>query len=272
MSNILVFDSGVGGISVVREIKQLLPTVSIDYLFDNQFYPYGQLEEQTLIKRLCGLLSDIALKTNPDLIVIACNSASTIALPTLRKLFDIPIVGVVPAIKPASQLSKSNVIGLLATQGTITREYIEDLKQAHASNSQLVSVGSNELVEMAEQLFCGVKPDVNRLHEICRPIFEKADVMILGCTHFPLLKNEIEQVCPKDILLIDSGKAIAQRVMKLLSYNTENRQQSLKTKTPSNLLNYRALYTKTDLDKLFITSLFNEGFNEVLLFTLLEQR
>jgi len=263
MSNILVFDSGVGGISVVREIKQLLPNVSIDYLFDNLFYPYGELDEESLINRLSSLLSVLVEKTDPQLIVIACNSASTIALPALRKLFDIPIVGVVPAIKPASALSKSKVIGLLATQGTVTRDYIDDLAQTHAANCQLVSVGSNELVEMAEQTFRGITPNAKRLAQICDPIFEKADVMILGCTHFPLLIQTLKQVCPHHIVLIDSGYAIAQRVMELLSViNSEHK------KTPDNTLNYRAFHTKANLDKLLFSSLFTEGFNEVELVTL----
>jgi len=263
MSNILVFDSGVGGISVVREIKQLMPNVSIDYLFDNLFYPYGELDEESLINRLTSLLLALAKKTNPQLIVIACNSASTIALPTLRKLFDIPIVGVVPAIKPASALSKSKIIGLLATQGTVTRDYIEDLTQTHAANCQLVSVGSNELVEMAEQTFRGIMPDGQRLAQICAPIFEQADVMVLGCTHFPLLINTLKQVCPEHIVLVDSGYAIAQRVMELL--NVINRKHK---KTPDNLLNHRAFHTKANLDKLLFSSLFTEGFNEVELLTL----
>ena len=263
MSNILVFDSGVGGISVVREIKQLLPNVSIDYLFDNLFYPYGELSEETLITRLSSLLSEMIKNTYPNLIVIACNSASTIALPALRQLFDIPIVGVVPAIKPASALSQSKVIGLLATQGTVTRDYIEELTQAHAANCQLISVGSNELVEMAEQSFRGIAPDSHRLATICRPIFDGADVMILGCTHFPLLLNSIKQVCPKHIVLIDSGRAIALRVMELL-----NITKGVKEKTPDNELDYRAFYTKANSDKLLFSSLFTEGFNKVQLVTL----
>lgn len=271
MSNILVFDSGIGGISVVREIKQLMPELSIDYLFDNQFYPYGELEEKTLITRLSLLLSKLAIETKPDLIVIACNSASTIALPSLRKLFDIPIIGVVPAIKPASELSESNVIGLLATQGTITRKYIKDLKETHASDCELISIGSAELVEMAEQSFRGVKPDKNRLYKICHPIFEKADVMILGCTHFPLLKEAIEQVCPSNIVLIDSGKAIAQRVMKLLNNERKSNKRTIQTKTPNNELNYRVFYTKTDLNKELIASLLHEGFIQTKLLTLLQE-
>lgn len=267
MSNILVFDSGVGGISVVREIKKLLPHISINYTFDNLFYPYGELDEQALIARLSSLLSHLVNITNPDLIVIACNSASTIALPKLRKLFNIPIVGVVPAIKPASVLSKSKVIGLLATKGTITREYTEELKARHAADCTLVSVGSNTIVEMAEQYFRGISPNKKQLLEICSPIIDKADVMILGCTHFPLLIEVFNEICPKHIVLIDSGKAIAQRVGELLDNKNLKRHNS-KTKTLDNHVNYRAFYTKSNLDKLLLSSLFSEGFNEVDLITL----
>ena len=262
MSNILVFDSGVGGISVVREIKQLLPSVSIDYLFDNLYYPYGELDESTLIQRIIAVIDCVAIEHKPQLIVIACNSASTIALPTLRAKFDIPIVGVVPAIKPASKLSNSKVIGLLATQGTITRDYIEQLKINHASDCELVNVGSNELVAMAENLYRGGKVSQQRLLDICQPIFERADVMILGCTHFPLLVECINQIKPPSLVIIDSGLAIAQRVKALLDV------KAVKTKTPHNFLNHRALYTKSIIDKSLISALFSEGFNEATLINL----
>lgn len=262
MSNILVFDSGVGGISVVREIKKLLPTVSIDYLFDNLYYPYGELDEDTLIQRLINIIGSVAVEHKPKLIVIACNSASTTALPALRAKFDIPIVGVVPAIKPASKLSHSKIIGLLATQGTITRDYVEQLKVSHASDCELINVGSNELVAMAETLYRGGKISQQRLSDICQPIFEQADVMILGCTHFPLLIECINQIKPATLLIIDSGLAIAQRVKELLNVN------SIEIKTPNNRLNHRALYTKTISDKSLIAALFSEGFNETTLITL----
>lgn len=262
MSNILVFDSGVGGISVAREIKDLLPNVSIDYLFDNLYYPYGELDESTLIQRIIAVIDCVAIEHKPQLIVIACNSASTIALPTLRAKFDIPIVGVVPAIKPASKLSNSKIIGLLATQGTITRDYIEQLKIAHAPDCELINVGSNELVGMAETLYRGGKISKQRLADICQPIFDRADVMILGCTHFPLLTECINQIKPASLVIIDSGLAIAQRVKELLNVN------SLGTKTPNDRLNHRALYTKTISDKSLIAALFSEGFNETTLITL----
>lgn len=259
MNNILVFDSGVGGISVVREIKQLLPQLSIDYLFDNLYYPYGQLDELTLINRLVALLGKLVISHQPDLIVIACNSASTIALPALRENFDIPIVGVVPAIKPASLISQSKKIGLLATQGTITRDYIDQLKESHAKDCQLISVGSAELVDMAEQLFRGEAVNQQQLKRICQPVIDNADVMILGCTHFPLLRQALNQICPKHIQIIDSGEAIAQRVKALLSTNK---------KMPDVMTNYRAFYTESNIDNRLYASLFTEGFNEVKLITL----
>lgn len=262
MSNILVFDSGVGGISVVREIKQLLPHVTIDYVFDNLYYPYGELDETTLINRLVSLLRQLSQQIQPDLIVIACNSASTIALPSLRDAFDIPIVGVVPAIKPASRLSQSKVIGLLATQGTVTRGYIEQLKRQHASDCQLVSIGSNELVVMAEQSFRQHDIDELKLKKICQPIFEQADVMVLGCTHFPLLKETLIKLAPEHIQMVDSGKAIAARVSDLLR---EGEVQ--KIKTPNDLIDHRAFYTKDNLDKALIAALFSEGFNDIELIT-----
>lgn len=252
---ILIFDSGIGGISVVREIKQLIPQVSIDYLFDNLYYPYGRLSEQQLIKRLVDLMVDVVNRTKPQLLVIACNSASTIALPALREALSIPVVGVVPAIKPAALLSTNKVIGLLATQGTISRDYISRLSDEHAADCDLIKVGSNELVAMAESVFRNKPIDLDQLTVICQPLLNTVDTLILGCTHFPLLKTQLQQVLPQTVTLIDSGVAIAQRV------------RSLIVKKPASNICYRAFYTKKYQDVSLNQSLNQEGFTELVYIT-----
>ncbi|NRA71878.1 MAG: glutamate racemase [Gammaproteobacteria bacterium] len=252
---ILIFDSGIGGISVVREIKQLLPQVSIDYLFDNLYYPYGRLSEEQLIKRLVELMSDVVNKTKPQLLVIACNSASTIALPALRKALSIPVVGVVPAIKPAAQQSKNKVIGLLATQGTISRDYISRLSNEHAPDCHLIKVGTNELVAMAESVFRNHAINLDQLTVICKPLQNTVDTLVLGCTHFPLLKNQLQQVLPQNVTLIDSGAAIAQRVCSIL------------IKKPDNNICFRAFYTERYQDDSLNQSLAQEGFSELVYIT-----
>ena len=263
VGKILMFDSGIGGISVYREIKQLMPELAIDYLFDNLYYPYGELSEQQLIDRLSGLISHVVQKSKPDLLVIACNSASTIALPSLRKLLDIPVVGVVPAIKPAADITNNNIIALLATKGTIDREYIDDLGNEHAPHCQIIKVGSNELVSMAEQAFRGITPDLNLLGKICHPFTNKADTLVLGCTHFPLLSDYLSKVCTGEIRLVDSGKAIAKRVQQLLANKATLTVKSEDKKKPDMIS--RALYTQDNLDDLLVASLYKEGFSSLSL-------
>jgi len=255
-SRILMFDSGIGGISVYREIKQQLPTICIDYLFDNAFYPYGQLSESDLVARITSLVCQFVQQHSPTLVVIACNSASTAALPALREQLNIPVVGVVPAIKPAAQLSQSKVLGLLATEGTINRSYISALINDYAADCHVIKVGSNELVEMAEQAFRGIKPDLERLAHICTPFSNNVDAIVLGCTHFPLLSDYIKQVTHKPICLVDSGKAIANRVTQLLSVR--------QIKTPDQKID-RAFYTKEILDERLVASLTQEGFSQLKL-------
>lgn len=250
---ILMFDSGIGGISVFREIKQLLPRVSIDYLFDNLCYPYGRLSESQLIERLVELIGDVVAQTRPQLLVVACNSASTIALPALRQRLSIPVVGVVPAIKPAALLSKNKVIGLLATQGTVNRDYVSQLADSYAQDCSLIKVGTNELVAMAELVFRGEEIDIDLLATVCWPLINKVDTIVLGCTHFPLLKKHLIQVMPQQVTLIDSGLAIAKRVSALID-----------NKKPDGEHRYRALFTKAYQDEPLNLSLSKEGLNELV--------
>ena len=250
---ILMLDSGIGGISVFREIKQQLPDVSIDYLFDNLHFPYGRLGERQLIARLVELIDGVVLRYKPQLLVIACNSASTIALPALRKHLSIPVVGVVPAIKPAALLSKTKVIGLLATQGTINRDYVVQLADSYAPDCSVIKVGTNELVAMAEQVFRGHSIDLNLLADVCQPLINKVDTIVLGCTHFPLLRDQIASIMPQQVSLIDSGSAIANRVSTLIDQ-----------KKPDNVIRYRALYTKSFQDQPLIAALIDEGVSELI--------
>jgi glutamate racemase len=248
-----MFDSGIGGISVFREIKRLIPDVSIDYLFDNLHYPYGRLGEEQLIERLVELIGRVVEHSQPQLLVVACNTASTIALPALRKHLSIPVVGVVPAIKPAALLSKNKVIGLLATQGTVNRGYVAQLAGSFAQDCALIKVGTNELVEMAEQVFRGQAINQQLLANVCQPFMGKVDTIVLGCTHFPLLKEQLSAIMPQPVTLIDSGLAIANRVRALIEI-----------KKPSGEIRYRALYTKTYQDELLDRSLKEEGLSELV--------
>lgn len=213
--HILIFDSGIGGLSVYKEIKYQLPLAKYIYAFDNAAFPYGELTESVLIERTTHIISKLCSKFPIDIVVIACNTASTVVLPTLRDKLDIPVVGVVPAIKPAALVS--NKIGLLATPATVKRSYTYDLIKSFAPISDVQLLGSTRLVEMAEEKMIGIDVDIRELKEILSPWQNKVDTIVLGCTHFPFLKNEIKKALGNKILLIDSGEAIARRVKQLLN-------------------------------------------------------
>ncbi|MFT7130711.1 MAG: glutamate racemase [Gammaproteobacteria bacterium] len=220
-ANILVFDSGVGGLSIVEHIRQLSPQADITYLADNSFFPYGLLSEKKLIDRVSTLLKLLMSKLHIDIVVIACNTASTLVLPVLRMTLNIPVVGVVPAIKPAVLLSNSNIIGLLATPGTIKREYTEALIRNFAHDCQVVRVGSSKLVEVVERSARGDVFDSAVYRDILSPFFyhprwKELDTIVLACTHFPLAKSQLAIAAPEITHWVDSGKAIAQRISILL--------------------------------------------------------
>lgn len=223
---ILVFDSGVGGLSVAHEIQQSLPLNPLIYASDNAFFPYGTKGESELIARVDKVIDALLERYPADILVIACNTASTLTLPHLRSKLDIPIVGVVPAIKPASVMSQSGVIGLLATPATVARPYTYELIREYASNCQVISLGSSELVEIAEQKLRGEAIDLKAIETITRKLMsadkaDEMDVLVLACTHFPLLKDELAQLLPAKLSLIDSGEAIARRVAFLLEGKTQ---------------------------------------------------
>jgi glutamate racemase len=215
----LIFDSGVGGLSVYREIQARLPQVSYTYLFDNAAYPYGELAQETLLQRVDMLITQLVAEQGFDIVVIACNTASTVVLPRLRAKLSIPVVGVVPAIKPASMLA-SKAVGLIATPATITRQYTHDLIRDFSSDKNVELLGSTRLVDMAEEKLRGKAVDMDELASILSPLRQQIDVAVLGCTHFPLIKEEIQAVLGKDVMLVDSGEAIARRVQDLLRLET----------------------------------------------------
>lgn len=209
---VLVFDSGVGGLTIARTIRKILD-VDIVYASDNAAFPYGTKTETLLIQRIKTVLTAIQAKAEANIIVIACNTASTVALPALREHFTVPIIGVVPAIKPAAQLSQNKMIGLLATPGTISRRYTHELLENFASHCNVIPIGSSELVHIAEDKLAGKPVDIEQLSNIVKPFQEASlDTVVLACTHFPLLRDELQSLLPNIKYWVDSGDAIARRV------------------------------------------------------------
>ena len=220
----MVFDSGIGGTTVLEHIQQSIPHAQYSYFMDNALLPYGAQSQQTIINRLCGLIQFIKDESlNVDLIVIACNTASTSALSAVRKITDIPIVGVVPAVKPAAQITQSKHIGLLATPATVSSSYTDALIKEHASSITTSLYSSVELVTLAEAFFFTQHLDIEKLHtELDRlNINNDIDVLVLGCTHFPILAKPISDYFKARIELLDSGAAIAKRVRSLLNLSDD---------------------------------------------------
>lgn len=225
---ILFFDSGVGGFSVYKETKALLPDCHYLYCFDNAFFPYSEKSEQLIIERTLAVCKKIHQQYPLDLIVIACNTASTVVLPALRKYFSIPVVGTVPAIKPAAEQSQTGHIGLLATKGTVKRAYVNDLIERYASHCVVEKIGSTKLVEIAEAKLHGQAVDLTALHQELTIWKDLADLdsVVLGCTHFPLIKDEIADFLPQVKHFMDPGSAIALRVKNLLQSLTVTTKQN----------------------------------------------
>lgn len=219
LPTILLFDSGIGGLSIADEIRTRIQLCRLFYVADNAIFPYGIQEESVLINRLLELLPYLEQYARPDLIVIACNTASTVVLEPLRQQTRTPIIGVVPAIKPAAQASANHHIGLLATPGTVKRQYVQNLIDSFASHCQVTKVGSADLVHEAENKLRGLPVDhdvIARALAPFNPPNAAPDIIVLGCTHFPFLREEIQQHLPQGTRLIDSGEAIARRAISLL--------------------------------------------------------
>lgn len=259
VKQLLIFDSGVGGLSIFLEIIKQSNSVNCYYLSDNAYFPYGELDETALIERLTVLLGEFVKKYPVDMIIIACNSASTVALKSLRQYFSIPVVGVVPAIKPASLTTKNGVIGLVATPATIKRDYTKQLVNEFATDKRVLNIGSTTLVKLAEEKLQGKPVDKLLLKKVFQPwltLLVKPDTLVLGCTHFPLLRAEISECFDEQINLVDSGEAIAKRVALLLGTDTVQYQ-----------INYDAFYTLQDKKQLLLESAFiKSGFHSFSLF------
>ncbi len=218
---ILVFDSGVGGLTVLAPIRAARPDAHYVYIGDTACFPYGELPEPTLIEQVTTIITEMAERFQPDLIVIACHTASTLVLPELRARLSIPIIGTVPAIKPAAEQSKSKLISVLATQGTVKRDYTATLIRDFAGECEVTLVSASLLAGLAEAVLRGeAVEDAAILHEIS-PAFvanedKKTDCIVLACTHYPLLLAAFQRVAPWSVTWIDPAPAIARRVVQLL--------------------------------------------------------
>jgi glutamate racemase len=218
---ILLFDSGLGGLTVYREVAQARPDARFIYAADDALFPYGSVEEGRLVARVIKLIGDLIDAHNPDLVVIACNTASTIALPALRARFTVPFVGTVPAIKPACAASLTRRVSVLGTEATVRREYTRALIREFAAGCDVTLVGAQHLAALAEARLDGKAVDDAAIAVEIAPCFvehggARTDTVVLACTHFPLLLDDLTRLAPWPVAFIDPAPAIARRVVELM--------------------------------------------------------
>jgi glutamate racemase len=214
---ILLFDSGVGGLSVLAEVRRTLLAAPIVYVADNAGFPYGTKSEAEISARVPALLGRLAERYRPRLITIACNTASTIALAGVRAALDLPIVGTVPAIKPAAEQSTSRVIGVLGTDATVRQPYVDDLSARFAGDCLVLRHGSAALVQLAEATLHGEQtPDAAYADALAGLLDQQGgdrmDTVVLACTHFPLVADRLAAVAPRPLNFVDGAAGIARRV------------------------------------------------------------
>jgi glutamate racemase len=238
---ILVFDSGLGGLTVFREIARLRPDADYIYLADDAAFPYGALSEAGLVARVQSVLDAAIAEHAPDLVVIACNTASTLILPPLRAAYPaLPFIGTVPAVKPAAERSRSQMISVLATPGTVARDYTRSLIATHAGHCRVTLVGSQILASIAEAEMKGVAIRGEEIAQEIAPCFvhdsergAHTDTIVLACTHYPLLQDYFARLAPWPVEWIDPAPAIARRVDAVLSEKFEPRATSQNTRAGS---------------------------------------
>lgn len=214
---ILFFDSGVGGLSILAPARIALPNAPIVYAADSAGFPYGTKSEAEIAARVPALLGRLVERYRPRLAVIACNTASTIALPVVRAALDIPVVGTVPAIKPAALASRTRVFGVLGTDATVRQPYVDRLAAEHGADCIMLRHGSAALVQLAEAKLRGdpLDPQIARdalAGLLDQPGGDRMDIVALACTHFPLVEAELAAAAPRPLTFVDGGAGIARRI------------------------------------------------------------
>jgi glutamate racemase len=220
-ATILVFDSGLGGLTVFREIAVARPDARLVYAADDAFFPYGGHSEAELNARVVPLMGELIARITPDLVVIACNTASTLVLPALRARYTVPFVGTVPAIKPACASSKTQLVSVLGTEATVRREYTRKLIDDFAQGCAVTLVGAARLAAIAEDALRAQPVDDAAIAAEIAPCFvadgaRRTDTVALACTHYPLLLDRFTRLAPWPVAWVDPAPAIARRVIDLI--------------------------------------------------------
>jgi glutamate racemase len=219
---ILVFDSGLGGLSIVKDLGLEQLNADLYYCADTAWFPYGEKSDAALIERVPVVISNAANHIQADLIIVACNTASTLALDQVRASVKVPVIGVVPAIKTAAALTNTGVIGLLATPNTVRRPYTDKLISDFALGINVLRYGATGLATTVESWLSGVEIDEAILQTSVNGLFDQnggkeMDVVVLACTHYPHVKDKLAAFAPHAVIWVDSGAAIARRARELLN-------------------------------------------------------
>lgn len=218
---ILLFDSGLGGLSVLRELVRTRPDARYVYAADDAAFPYGDWDEPALVDRILSVMEVLIARVAPDAVVIACGTASTLVLPPLRARFSVPFIGTVPAIKPACEGSRTHLISVLATPGTVKRDYTRTLIRDFASGCRVTLVGSQRLAPLVEASLAGTSVSDAEFAEEIAPCFvreggARTDTVVLACTHYPLVRERLESLAPWPVRWVDPAPAIARRAVSLV--------------------------------------------------------
>ncbi|WOE73990.1 glutamate racemase [Alterisphingorhabdus coralli] len=217
---LLLLDTGVGALSIYPALRALLPTAPVVYAADYAGLPYGTKTEEEIATRVPAILGRLVERYAPQIVTIACNTASTIALDHVRAALSTPVVGTVPAIKPAAEMTRSGVIGILGTQATVRQPYVDRLHQDHGPDTLLLRHAAPDLVEPAEAKIRGERVEMEVLAKALaglreQPRGDEMDIIVLACTHFPLLREELASLLPDNVALIDGAEGIARRIVSL---------------------------------------------------------
>jgi glutamate racemase len=222
---VLVFDSGLGGLTVLREIALLRPDLRLIYAADDAAFPYGQWSDDALAERVVSVVAGLVERLDPLLAVIACNTASTLALPALRARFPTPFVGTVPAIKPACERSVTKRVSVLATPGTVKRDYTQGLIREFAAGCDVTLVGSEALASLAEGVLHGDAVEDGAIASEIKSCFvddgSRTDTVVLACTHYPLILDRLVKAAPWPVTWVDPAAAIARRASSLMAERGE---------------------------------------------------
>lgn len=263
---VCVFDSGLGGLSVARELRAQAPDIAITYCADNAGFPYGDLTGADVTARTSRVIENLTQQEQIDAIVIACNTASTVALDALRERFPCPIVGVVPAVKPAAEMTKTGAISILATPATIKRHYTQNLIDQFAADCKVTLVACANLAHYSEVHLSGNRVKQENIVEEIAPAFvehmdRRTDTVVLGCTHYPLVIEMLERASPWPVWFINPSAAIVRRVLDVLGYKGPVKEEI-------NSTNSAWLTDSRGIDPAFSAVFLREGFQNLAILSL----